>query len=70
MKLSEQILQFRAKHNISQNTFARMCKVSLQTINSIENGLQTPSKLTVAKIKLAMEGAEQNEDKREQTEDV
>lgn len=70
MTLQEQMLRFRAEHNISQSTLAQMCKLSLQTVNSIENGLQTPSKLTVAKIKMAMEGVAENEDKCEQTEDV
>ena len=70
MTLQEQMLRFRAEHNISQSTLAQMCKLSVQTVNSIENGLQTPSKLTVAKIKMAMEGVTADEGEREQAENV
>ena len=48
--LAERILEYRAKHNISAREFAKMCKLSLQTIYSIENGVQTPSKITRLKI--------------------
>ena len=48
--LAERILEYRAKHNISAREFAKMCKLSLQTIYSIENGVQTPSKITRSKI--------------------
>ena len=53
--LSDLMVEYRARENISQKEFARRCGVSSQTINSIENGLQEPSRLTVAKIKLVME---------------
>lgn len=48
--LAERILEYRAKHNISAREFAKMCKLSLQTIYSIENGVQVPSKITRLKI--------------------
>lgn len=48
--LAERILEYRAKHNISAREFAKMCKLSLQTVYSIENGVQTPSKITRLKI--------------------
>lgn len=48
--LAERILEYRAKHNISAKEFAEKCKLSLQTIYSIENGVQTPSKITRLKI--------------------
>lgn len=70
MTLQEEMLRFRAEHNLSQTALAKMCNLSLQTINSIENGLQTPSKLTEVKLKLVMEGATEDEDKRKQIEDV
>lgn len=47
---AEKILEYRARHNISAREFAKMCKLSLQTIYSIENGIQTPSKITRLKI--------------------
>lgn len=48
--LANRILDYRARHNISAKTFAKMCKVSMQTIYSIENNLQQPSKITRLKI--------------------
>lgn len=48
--LAERILEYRAKYNISAATFAGLCKVTPQTIYSIENGVQTPSKITRLKI--------------------
>ena len=50
MTLSEKMIEYRAKENISQTALAERCGVTLQTINSIENGKQTPSRLTEAKI--------------------
>ena len=57
-KLSEQMIRYRAKERISQKELAARCGVSLQTINSIENGIQDPSKVTEAKIRLVIEGKE------------
>ena len=54
-KLQEQMVTYRARERISQRELAARCGVSLQTINSIENGLQEPSKLTEAKIRLVIE---------------
>jgi DNA-binding XRE family transcriptional regulator len=48
--LIEKMLDYRAKHNISQVRFAELCKVSPQTICNVENGVQAPSKLTKRKI--------------------
>lgn len=48
--LAERILEYRAKHDMSAKEFAMKCKLSLQTIYSIENGLQNPSKITKLKI--------------------
>lgn len=50
MTLAQRMIDYRAKENISQTELARRCKVTLQTINSIETGQQNPSKLTQAKI--------------------
>lgn len=51
MTLQEKMLLYRARVGISQTELARRCGVTLQTINSIENGKQKPSKLTLAKIR-------------------
>ena len=56
--LQEEMILYRAKHNISQTELAERCGVTLQTINSIENGKQNPSKLTLAKIKNVVENEE------------
>lgn len=52
--LSEAMIEYRAKERISQTELAKRVGVSLQTINSIENGLQEPSKVTKAKIELVI----------------
>lgn len=58
MTLSEKIVDFRAKYDLSQSEFAKMAKVSTQTIYNIENGYQEPSRLTEAKIKRVIEERE------------
>lgn len=50
MTLSERMVQYRAKEGLSQARLAERVGVTLQTINSVETGSQTPSKVTVAKI--------------------
>lgn len=54
-ELIRKMIEYRAKESISQKELARRAGVSLQTINSIENGLQEPSKVTEAKIRLVIE---------------
>lgn len=53
--LQELMVQYRAKHDLSQGELAKLCGLSLQTVNSVENGLQNPSKLTEQKIRLVVE---------------
>lgn len=48
--ISNKILNFRAMHNLSQLEMAKLCKLTVQTICNIENGVQNPSKLTAQKI--------------------
>lgn len=55
MTLAERMVRYRAKERIPQKELARRCGLTLQTVNSIENGLQTPTKLTKAKIELVLE---------------
>lgn len=60
MTLAERMVQYRARNNLSQRAFAQKCGVSLQTINSVENGLQNPSKMTEAKILMVIEEDQNN----------
>ena len=55
MSLREEMVRYRAKERISQSELARRCGLSLQTINSIENENQTPSEITLMKIKMVVE---------------
>ena len=54
MTLQELMVLYRGKERITQKERAARCGVSLQTINSVENGLQHPSKLTEQKIRLVV----------------
>lgn len=54
--LSERMVLYRAKERISQAELARRCGVTLQTINSVENETQAPTRVTVAKIELVVGG--------------
>lgn len=53
-ELAKLMIEYRAKERISQKELAERVGVSVQTINSIENGLQDPSKVTEAKINLVI----------------
>lgn len=54
MTLQERMIEYRAKERINQGELAERCGLSKQTINSIENGTQDPSKVTIAKIELVV----------------
>lgn len=54
MTLQERMIEYRAKERINQGELAERCGLSKQTINSIENGVQDPSKVTIAKIELVV----------------
>lgn len=58
---AEQIVMYRAAQRISQAEMARRCGVTLQTIYHLENCIQKPTKLTVAKIRMVMEEKEAEE---------
>ena len=49
-ELSRKIIEYRAKHNLSQLEFAKRCKISQQTACNVENGVQKPGKITLQKI--------------------
>lgn len=52
--LAEMMIMYRARHDLNQEELANRCGVSKQTIYSIENGLQNPSKKTTMKILLVV----------------
>ena len=56
MTLQEKMILYRARERISQTELAERCGLTLQTINSIENGKQNPSKTTLVKIMDVIEG--------------
>ncbi len=61
MSLKERILNYRAKHNISQEDFANRCQVNVMTINTIETEKRKPTQLTVAKIEMILREDEEND---------
>ena len=61
MTLQEDMFEYRAKNRLSQEKLAHLCGLSLQTVNSVENGLQTPSKMTERKIRMIIEENKENE---------
>ena len=58
MAIADEILEYRAKHNMTQGQLADKVGVTVQTISNIENGYQTPSRLTEKKLKLVIEKGE------------
>lgn len=54
----DRIIEYRARHNMSQEDFAIECKVCLMTVNAIENGKRNPTKLTKAKIEYVLQKGE------------
>lgn len=48
--LVDKMIHYRARENISAKELGRRCKLSTQTIYSVENGIQSPSRLTRQKI--------------------
>lgn len=48
--LSQKMIDYRARHNISQAKLAELCNVTLQTVCNVERCRQKPSKLTAQKI--------------------
>lgn len=60
MSLKERIIQYRAKHDMSQEDFANRCQVNVMTINTIETGRRKPTNLTIAKIEMVLKEDENN----------
>ena len=63
--LSDQIVHYRARHNLSQQEFAQRCGLTKQTIGAIESGLHGITKLTKAKIMLVISENESEEMKND-----
>jgi DNA-binding transcriptional regulator YiaG len=61
MTLQEEMIQFRARNNLSQKRFAELCNISIVTLNNVERGVQKPSTLTEAKIRMVIKGEGINE---------
>lgn len=53
--LVNEMVRYRAKHDLSQAELAAKAGLSTQTINSIETGQQTPSKVTEMKLWIVLE---------------
>lgn len=66
MTLGEQIVAFRARHNLSQEDFANMARLNVMTVNFIENGKHVPTKRTTQKIVMVLkeEGGNTNVDSK------
>jgi transcriptional regulator with XRE-family HTH domain len=60
MTLSERIKLFRAKNNLSQEKFAKLCKLDRAYINNIENKRVVPGKMAKMKIELVLDGEKIN----------
>lgn len=54
MDLKDRMVEYRAKERITQAELAKRAGISIQTVNSVEQGIQTPSKITKAKIELVV----------------
>ena len=54
MKLGERILKFRAENDLSMDDFAKMCKVSRQTVFMLEKYEISITSLTREKIELVI----------------
>lgn len=60
MTLGERIIQYRVRHNISQEDFANRVQVNVMTINAVENEKRNPTKLTIGKIERVLREDENN----------
>jgi len=60
MSLGERILEYRARHNLSQEEFANLVQVNVMTINAIENNKRKPLRKTAKKIEMIIKESENN----------
>lgn len=61
MELSERMIDFRAKHDLSVEKAAKGCGISGQAWRYIEKGLQKPTRLTMRKLDIYLEKEMENE---------
>ncbi|MBR5314260.1 MAG: helix-turn-helix transcriptional regulator [Clostridia bacterium] len=55
--MPRKILEYRARHNIGQREMARRCRLTTQTISSLENGTRKNiTALTMLKIQNVLDG--------------
>lgn len=54
MSLQDRMVKYRAKNRLSVEQAAVQCGISTQTWRYVERGLQDASRVTVAKIELAI----------------
>jgi DNA-binding XRE family transcriptional regulator len=60
-ELGKRILEYRARHDMTQEEFAIKARLNVMTVNTIENGKRKPTKLTHMKIEQIIKEDEQNE---------
>lgn len=58
MGLCEEMIAYRAKHNISQQKAADLAQITIITWGNIERGIQKPSRLTENKIRSVIDREE------------
>lgn len=58
MELGDKILEYRARHNMSQEDFANLVQVNVMTINAIENNKREPLRTTAKKIEMIIKESE------------
>lgn len=61
MALADEMVRYRAAHKLSQGDFAKLCGINVMTVNHVERGLQSPTPLTEAKIRLVIDANKQEE---------
>ena len=58
--LKERVLEYRARHNMSQQDFANVAHLNVMTVNNIETEKREPTQLTVTKIEMVLKGEEKD----------
>lgn len=58
--LKERVLEYRARHNMSQQDFANVAHLNVMTVNNIETEKREPTQLTVTKIEMILKGEEED----------
>lgn len=61
MTLAEEMVRYRAAHKLSQGDLAKLCGINVMTVSHVERGLQIPTPLTEAKIRLVIDADKQEE---------